>query len=362
LGLGTLVVLGVTLARDLLSGELETVLPEGAPSVFLVDVQPDQLEGVQALCRELGAQHVSSVPVLMARLAAIDGRPVAELVKERGNPNERERAQWSLTREQRVSWAAQLPKDNVIVEGKPWREPGVPEVSAELKFARDLGAKLGSVLRFDIQGVPMEFKLTSLRTVEWRSFSMNFFLMAEPGTLDDAPHFWLTGARLPLEREQELQNRLAARFPNVTTVRVRNLVEQTSGVLAQIALALAVLGGFTAVAGLAILLGGIASSQLKRAREVALLKTLGLTRARIAAMFALEYALSGAVAGVLGAGGAYVLICALARYVLELGSLPSWRSCLAAVFLTVVVSAAGGLVASLRALWIRPIEVLRGQD
>ena len=59
-------------------------------------------------------------------------------------------------------------------------------------LARDLGATLGSTLTFDIQGVPISFVVTSLRRVDWRSFSVNFFLVAEPGgPLAEAPRFVL---------------------------------------------------------------------------------------------------------------------------------------------------------------------------
>ena len=90
-----------------------------------------------------------------------------------------------------------LPKDNRIVEGYLWSDPARAEVSVEKEFADDIGVRLGSTLRFDIQGVPLEVEVTSLRTVDWQTFGINFFLVVEPGVLEQAPQQRLAVARMP---------------------------------------------------------------------------------------------------------------------------------------------------------------------
>jgi putative ABC transport system permease protein len=300
--------------------------------------------------------------VVTARLAAIDGKSVAELMKlHRGDSNLRSRGQWSLTREQRISWMKQLPPDNQIVAGKLWSEQEPNELSVEAGFARDLDVKVGSTLRFDVQGVELDFRVTSLRTVQWRSFASNFLLVAEPGSLDDAPHFRFGAVRLSRAGEDELQRELAQSFPNVTVLRVHNLLARLQSVLHQAAVAVRVLGGFAIVTGLVILMGAILGSQLRRKREAALWKTLGLTRSEVLAMFAVEYALLGAVAGVIGATGAYAVTALLARQLLQLDALPSWSMCLAAVLIAIALSVLCGLLASTRALLVRPLDVLRNR-
>jgi putative ABC transport system permease protein len=362
LGMGSLVVLGITLIQGVLGREIVTALPPDAPSVFMLDVQPDQWPGVERVVHGAGAARVQNVPVVMARLVAVDGRSVEQLVADRAaNTTERDRVNWVLTREQRVSSLRELPPSNHIVEGALWRDPNALEMSVEADFARDMGAKLGSRLRFDVQGVPVEFEVTSLRTVDWRSFSVNFFLLAEPGSLDDAPQFVLVAARVPAAAEQRMQDEIARLYPNVTLLRVRQLLERAAAILGQLALAVRLLGGFAAVTGLIILAGAVAATQLRRAREAALLKALGLTRLRVASMFAVEYALAGAVAGAIAAAGAYVLAWAFTRGVLHLASAPAWRVCLAGWAITVVLSIFAGLAASARALRASPLAVFREQ-
>jgi putative ABC transport system permease protein len=356
LGLGVLVVLAMSLVERRLAGEFARQLPADAPSAFLIDIQPDQWPGVRDLLRRAGATRIDSVPVVPSRLTAIDGVSVDDLTARR--PKDRNR-RWLLTREQRLTYLRQLPADNVIVAGALWSDPTRAEVSVEESFAEDLKLHLGSVLRFDIEGVPIDLTVTSIRKVNWRSFGINFSLVVEPGVLDQAPQQRFAAVRLPPGGEQRVQDMLAAAYPNVTVLRIRELLEKVGKVLNRISLGVRFLGGFTVLAGIAILAGAIGASSARRSREVALLKTLGMTRRGIATHFAVEYALIGLVAGAIGACGATALAWAVVTRGFNLTGrlepLPLALGIVASAALTV----AAGLAASVRALQRRPIEVLR---
>jgi putative ABC transport system permease protein len=373
LGMGTLVVLGITLIEGILASEVKSALPQDAPSVFLMDVQPDQWPGVEKVVAAEGGTHVQAVPVIMGRLKAVGSKSVDSMIAEaskqadsaRGGARDRardeERPRQMLTREQRLTMLKQLPPSNEITAGGLWSRPDIAnEISVEEEYARDLGATLGSTLTFDVQGVSIEFVVTSLRRVDWRSFSVNFFLVAEPGgPLAEAPRFVLAAARMPIEREQAMQDKLAAAFPNVTVLRIRAVIDRASELLTQVAVAVRLLGAFAALTGLVILAGAVASTQLRRAREAALLKALGLTRARVAGLFAIEYALTGSVAAFMAAFGAYGLTFAFTRNVLELSASPSWLACLIGFAVIVALSIVAGLLASARALKAPPLAVFR---
>ena len=252
-----------------------------------------------------------------------------------------------------------LPEDNEIVAGRLWYDPAHAEVSVEEGFAHDLGIGLGAVLTFDVQGVPLDLTVTSLRKVDWGTFGINFFLVVEPGVLDAAPQQRLAAVRLPAGATQAVQDRLAAEYPNVTLIQIREILEKIVAVLERIALAVRFLGGFTVLSGIAILVGAVSAAAARRGREVALLKTLGFTRAGVAAVFAVEYAAVGLVAGTLGAVGGGVLAWAVLSRGMEL----AWRwfpvPFAAALAGMAVLTVAGGLAASAGALRRRPIEVLR---
>jgi putative ABC transport system permease protein len=381
LGLGVLVVLGMSLVESQITAQLEKELPANAPSAFLVDIQPDQWPGVEQLLRKQGAQGIESVPVVMARLAAIDGVRTEDLEarnggekadgeRDRERPRRGERSnrgergerggdrggrgdrndgggrRWALTREQRLTYMRELPKDNKIVAGALWSDPAHAEVSLEQGFADDIGAHLGSKLTFNIQGVPVDLVVTSLRTVNWQTFGINFFLVVEPGVLESAPQQRLAVARLPRGGEQKMQDLLAASYPNVTFLRIREILEKVLKVLRRISLGIRFLGGFTVVAGIAILAGAVSAGSARRG---------------VAATFAVEYALVGLVAGAIGASGASVLAWGVVTRGFQLPWAFAPGTLAVALAATILLAVIAGLAASVRALERRPIEVLRAE-
>ena len=356
LGLGVLVVLGITLVQAALSEELETALPTDAPTAFLIDIQPDQWDRVRRVLEAENAARIDSVPVISARLAAVAGRSVEELLEEAGEDRNR---RWALTREQRLTYLAELPADNEVVEGELWSDPQLAEISVEEEFARDLGLELGDTMGFNVQGVPVELTVTSLRTVDWESFGINFFIVAEPGALDGAPQSRLAATKLPVDREAAVQDRLAAEFPNVTFFKIREVLEKISHALERLGVGVRFLGGFTMVAGLIILAGAISAGTVRRGREVAVLKTLGMTRFGVVAVFAVEYGLIGLVAGVIGTLGSCALAWAVLTQVMEVSW--SWRPSylVASPLLCALLSIVAGLAVSWGALRRRPVEALR---
>ncbi|MEM9595865.1 MAG: FtsX-like permease family protein [Acidobacteriota bacterium] len=366
LGLGVLVVLAMFLVERGLVRQLDQDLPEGAPTAFFIDIQPDQWDGVREILERDDAE-VGTAPVVMARIASLDGRDVSELVTERETRAEAEGGDveeetWALRRELRLTYLDQLPEDNEILEGTLWGDPEVDEISVETEFAENLGVGLGSRVVLDIQGVQKELRVTSLRQVDWSTFGINFFMVVEPGVLESAPQFRLAAARLSPQRVQEAQDELAVAYPNVTVVQIREVLERVTAILSRLGLGVRLLGSLTVIAGLAILAGAVSAGAVRRGAEVALYKTLGMTRRQVVATYATEYALVGLVAGIIGTIGGGILAYAVLTRGMEVDWAPvAWHFPLA-LGVTVALSVGAGLVASLRALQRRPIEVLRAAD
>ncbi|MFZ5481256.1 MAG: ABC transporter permease, partial [Myxococcota bacterium] len=356
LSLGVAVVATTVLVEGRIYAQVADEFPKDAPSAFLLDVQTDQRDAVVRLLEERGATRVRTAPMIVARLRAVDGRDVDTLAGERGEDD-----RWALTREQRLTTTDTFPSDNRVVAGAAFSPATEAEVSLESRFAERIGAGLGSRVVFDVQGVPVELVVTSLREVTWESFDMNFFVVAERGPLDAAPQSVLLTAQLPAEAEATVQDTLAARFPNVTLVRVRAAIEQARGLLEKLGTGIRAVGAFTAVAGVAILVSGLAADATRQRKRVALLKTLGTTRAGVVALFAVEYGLLGLFAGALGALGAVGISWAIVTRMMRL----DWRTDFAALAITVAASAvacaAVGVAANARALRVRPAEVLRAE-
>jgi putative ABC transport system permease protein len=357
LGLGVLTVLGMYLIQGRLTAQLDAELPDEAPTAFLIDIQPEQWSGVRSILQEAGAEGLQSVEVVMARIQSINGVTVSELV-EAADEGSRDR-RWVLTREQRLTSMETLPEDNVILDGALWSMPERAEVSVERDYAADLGVGVGDTMELNVQGVPLELVVSSVRSVDWGRFSINFFLVVEPGVLDRAPGFRIASARLPAETEAATQDRLAAAFPNVTMLRLREVLQKVVGILRQLGFGVRFIGAFTVLAGIAILGGSVAAGAVRRGRQVALYKTLGMRRADVVTIFAVEYALIGLVAGVIGTAGGVLLAWVVTRFGFQIAWAWSPGALLLSVCLTVALSVAAGLAASARALAARPLAVLR---
>ena len=379
MGLGITFVFATWLVERHLSDQLRAELPGDAPSTFFLDVQPDQWPRIESILKAAGAEGIESRPLVTARFASVGGVPVAELAGraraeppperrdgDRGRPavgpgRQRPR-RWTLTREQRLTYGDALPRGNRVVAGRFPAAPGVPNgISLEENFARDLGVTVGTPVTFDVQGVPVDFVVTSLRTVDWRTMGMNFFLFAEPGPLDDAPQQRLATARVPPAEQARVQAAVVTEFPNVTVLHIRDVMDKVMAVLRNIGMGIRALGAFTVVAGVVVLGGTVAATQARRAREVALLKTVGMTRRDVVTVFAVEYALTGAVAAAVGVAAASLLAWGVLTRLMDLEWAPRASEVAGAIGVTVVLSVAAGLAASARALASKPVEVLRSE-
>jgi len=355
LGLGILLVLAMRLVELGLTETLRAQLPAEAPSAFLVDIQPDQWSGVETVLAESGGTDLISVPVVSARLRRIDGVEVAKLVETPGSGDRR----WGMTREQRLTYLEELPADNRIVEGALWSDPDLAEVSLEADFARDVGLELGNRLEFEVQGVLFEVTVTSLRTVEWRTFGVNFFMVIEPGVLEEAPQMRVATVQLPEGGEQATQDAIAAEFPNVTLLRIREVLSRIAAIMERLSLGVRFLGGFTVLAGIVILASAVSAAASQRGRETALLKTLGMTRLQILAQSTTENLLIGLLAATVGAIGGNLLAWTVLTRGMELEWTFRPTTTLLAVTACVGLTTATALAAGWPALRTRPLTVLR---
>lgn len=370
LGAGVLVVVAMGLIATKLRSEFLADIPPDAPSVFLVDVQFSQSEDVRRLLTEHGARGIDRTAVVMARLSAVGGVPVSTMLADA-----RGRARWVLTREQRLTFAEELPPSNRLADALApegpdagmdagtdslWRLAGVAEVSLESGFAEELGVGVGDRISFDVQGVPLELVVSTLRDVDWATFRINFFVVVEPGALEGAPGWELVAARVEAGDEDALQNDLARAHPNVSVLRLRPLLEKVSAIVERVVLAVQALGGAVAFTGVAILAVAAFATAARRAREAALLKALGVTSGGVARLLAVEHALVGFLAGALGGAGAWVLAYGFLGFVLDLPGLPALWVVPAAAIAGTGLALVAGAAATAKARRVPPLVSLRG--
>jgi putative ABC transport system permease protein len=333
--------------------------PDETPAFFFIDIQPDQAEPFARLVAEHGAIAPAELtPVVRARLAAINGAPIS--------PTERTRREetWALTREYVLTWATKPPRHNTVVAGRWWTAAEAarePLVSVEAEIAGQLGVRPGDRLTFDVQGVPVTARVTNLRHVDWRSLASNFFVIFSPGALEGAPSTFIATVQTRPDREGPMQSAVVAELPNVTAIPVREVLERVRGVFDQIALAVRLVAAFSIVAGLVVMAGALAITRQQRLYQSVILKVVGATRGFVARVFAVEYVLLGAAAGVTGSALAAALAWAVMRWAFDLPGRWAPGALLAGVLSATGLALLVGLLGTRRLLGRRPLGVLRGE-
>jgi putative ABC transport system permease protein len=293
-GLGIMVLLLLSTVRNDLLNNWQTSLPPDAPNHFLINVQPDQVDDIQAYFDQQGIAKPQLYPMVRARLMRINNRVVST------NDYQSDRAKHMVTREFNLSTAAQPQVDNSIVAGKWWSEAdhGKPLLSLEAKLADTLGIQLHDTVSFDINGSLREFTISNLREVDWDTFNINFFTVVPPGVLENDPASWVNSLYLDPAQKRQL-SQLVKRYPNVTVIDVAVIMDKVRSIMDRVVMAVEFIFIFTLLAGLAVLYAAIQANQDERRFESAVVRTLGARRDVLLRGLIAEFITLGALAGLL---------------------------------------------------------------
>lgn len=317
LGLALLALLLITVVRqDLLNG-WQKQLPAGTPNQFLINIQPDQVQPLQTFFAERKFEPLTLWPMTRGRLVAINGEPTTA-----ESFDDEETQRW-INREFNLSWTDRFGDDNELLDGEWWDESarGQPWLSAEDYVLERLKLKLGDTLTIDVAGTPHTLTVKNFRKVKWDRFRPNFFLVTPPGVLDKADDAagvqWLSSFYLP-PGDKALLRDLVRSFPNVTVFDLDATLSQVRGIVERVVRAVEFVFLFALVAGLLVLLAAVEGTRHLRARETAILRTLGARTSTLRAGLLAEYATLGLIAGLVATSAAQVVAWLLAVQVFEL--------------------------------------------
>ncbi len=354
LGLGLSALLLLAIIRGDLIDDWRARLPKDAPNYFFVNISPDEREAFRDLLTGQGAQLSRMLPMLRGRMLTINGEPVAE--RKFLTP----RGEGFATREQNLTWAAEIGPDNKITEGH-WFTPeehGQPLVSVSTDFQESMPLKLGDKLSFDIAGEMIEVTVASFRNVQWDSMQPNFFLMFPPGILEGAAGTWMASAQYRPSNPGDVAE-VVRRFPGVSIFDVEDLLGQVRSIVEKAVAAVQSVFLFTLLAGVVVLLAAVQATRDERRYESAMLRTLGASRRTVLAGVLIEFALIGLAAGVVAAAAASTGGYFIATRLLDIPYSPDplvWAG--GALFGAALVCVAGWL-ATRSALNAPPMQVLR---
>ena len=342
----------------LLRGELldtwQNQLPPDAPNYFALNILPAEKDAFNARLEQLSAQAAPLYPVIPGRLISINGAPVQDIVTKESSGDR------AIQRDLSLTWAAELPPGNRLTAGQWWTPhtgDEVPGVSVESKVAENLRIKLDDHLVFTIGGENREVRVTSLREVDWDNFKPNFFMIFQPGTLQDLPTTYLTSFYLAAGHDSQIIE-LSRAFPAVTILQVEALLEQLRSILAQVTLAVEYVLLFVLAAGMAVLFSGLQATLDERIRQGALLRALGAERRLLIKARRIEFGVLGAASGLLAALGTELVSFVLYRFAFDLSWQPHPWLLLLPLMGALLIGGAG-VFGTRRALNASPLTVLR---
>ena len=301
LALGLMALLLLTVVRGDLMRNWRASLPADAPNHFVINVLPEQADGVRQAMRAIGGPGTDLYPMVRGRLVAVNGATLD--TRQYENPRSRRLAE----REFNLSYADSLPSTNRVTAGRFWGPGGDAGdgLSMEDGIAESLKLKLGDELTFDIAGAPVSARITSLRKVDWDSFRPNFFTLFPPGALDGMPTSYIGAVRLPEGPSSGAWvSALLQQYPNVLAIDVGEVIRQIQSIMDQVSRAVEFVFLFTLLGGLLVLQAAIAATQDERRFDAAVLRTLGASSTQLSAAQVAEFLVLGALAGVLAAAGA----------------------------------------------------------
>ena len=359
LGFGSFLIGTLYLVQRSLLSHLSFSDSSTQANLAFLDVQRDQVRGLDSLIRATGDPVLQQVPIVPMRIASINGRDVAELARQRSS--------WALRREYRSSYRDSLIGSERITAGSWDRTTGdtagLPAVSFEQDVAEELGLALGDTVTWDVQGVRIPTVVTSFRQVNWARFEPNFFVLFPPATLADAPQTFVMLTRADgaagAARRAALQRDVVDNYPNVSSVDLSLIQQAVSDILGKISIAVRFMALFSIATGALVLLSAIAASRRQRLREAVLLKTLGATRRQIRRIMLAEYAVLGllgsAVGLVLSLAGAWGLV----YFVFEIPFAPLAPPLIALAALMTLLTLSIGLWSSRDVFAATPMAALR---
>lgn len=329
-------------------------LPADTPNHFLINIQRDQAQAVEARLRALGVADPDLQPFGTGRLLAINGQPPRR-VQEAGNGDPDE-----ANRPVNFTWRHTFPPANTLLEGRFWApDSTAAEASVEEGWARRYGVGPGDTLTLQLGEQERTFTVTSLRKADWDSFRGNFFLLLNAGAVGEAPYSLVSSFHLPPGRTARLAP-LMREYPNLSLLDIQAILARVREVMERVSQAVQLVMAFSLAAGVLVLLAALQATAAERRYDSAVLRTLGARRGQLRGAMLVEFAALGLLAALPAAGAAAAIGMVVARQLFELALPPPWPPLLAGVAGGVLLAVLAGWAGTRRILRTPPALALRG--
>ena len=323
-GLAIMLLLIMVLLRTSLVDEWQARIPENTPNHFLMNILPEQADGVRELIADVDPRAAGAAsgdlelfPLIRGRIIGVNGEDSEQYVNSLDVTND---SVPRITSERNLTWATEITSGNVLDQGQWWAPDETRSlISVERDYARAYRLALGDELTFDIGGFQVTATVASIRSVEWDSLNPNFFIVFSPAALTDIPSTYMTSFYLDRDNKQFL-NRLLSRYPTISVIAVDAIVRQVQDIVGKVTQAVELVLALVLVSGCLVLLASIHASRDARMAEYGVLRALGGASRLIRGALGLEFLCLGVMAGIVAVFGAELTVLILETQVFELRS------------------------------------------
>ena len=327
--------------------------PEGAPNMIILDIQPSQKEALS----QMVTQKVRFYPVIRARILAINGETIDHETRRR-------RRRDRLTRVFNLTYQDSLLEYETIIKGKSlfredWTEPQVSLLDT-VKEMRDMG--IGDTIRFKIQGVPLDARISSIRTRTKESLSPFFYFVLQEKTLKAAPQTLFSTLRMEENNKiGPLQTRIVNRFPNISVIDISSTIQVFGRLLKRLSTIIRGFSILSMAAGVLILISAVFATRAERITESVYYKILGARKSFVFKVFTLENVFIGLLSGFLALLVSQVVAFWVCRSIFEIPYHLYLWSCFLMIGATLLLVIAIGVISTKSILEKKPITYLREQ-
>jgi putative ABC transport system permease protein len=253
---------------------------------------------------------VTLSPIVRARVSAINDSPIRELVDQDVDWQDMARD------EHKLSYLSGNIDGIKIVKGSIWDEPFVPSPSQgegaqagethdidfafimEDREAQQMQLNVGDRVRFTLVGIERTGLLTGIYSQQGIQTRFWFEAIVSQGGLDDFINSYVGTIYMDDQEALALQGELAKNYPNIITVRTKDLLDTAKGLLDKGTNGLSVISSISLAVSLMVLASVMAAGRNKQSYHAIILYCLGARISYIRRAIAIEYALLASVVSV----------------------------------------------------------------
>jgi putative ABC transport system permease protein len=290
LSLSVAVLTLITTLNHSINAQFINAYPEDAPNLFLLDVQSDQHDDIDAIIEA----PVTYYPVIRARVETANDVAAKDIEPADGFDDP--------TRVFNLSYADTVMDTEYITESLTDDALYTPidATNEQIKplsildtAASMLNVGMGDQVRFNIQGIEIIGQITSIRTRYERGPSPYFYFLFEPSVLSAAPQIQFATAHVSEDAIPELQGKLVREFPAVTTIDGTAIAKQIQELVVQMSRLVYVFTLLALLTGVMVLISSLLSTSQDRMKDSASFRLLGMQKRDLYMLNILELGVLG---------------------------------------------------------------------